>query len=185
VAPAAPASPSIADFSSLKSIGVRGVPVVMRRSEASTSPAVWLGWTASDSIAVSIYVVVRDGARRHPELAAAMQGCVRIRFADDYPPVRIDFRRDEIEVADDLRGDDAACDLELTGRLSDISALIAAPLAAGLPNPATRAGRRAIVRLADRRVEIHGPPLLARDLLRLLAVDAGRAPARRPAIARV
>jgi hypothetical protein len=146
---------------------------------------VWLGRTGSDSIAVSIFVVVRDGVRRRPELAAAMRGRVRLRFADDYPPVRIAFRGDEIEVADDLDDDDAPCDLELTGRLSDISALIAAPLAAGLPNPATRAGRRAIVRLADGRVEIAGPPLLARDLLRLLAVDAGRAPARRPTLARV
>ena len=75
--------------------------------------------------------------------------------------------------------------LELGGRLSDISALIAAPLAAGLPNPATRAGRRAIVRLADGRVQFDGPLGLARDLLRLLAVDAGRAPARRPSLARV
>lgn len=153
----------------------------MRHSGASLPPAVWFGRIASDSIAISIYVVVRDGARRHPELAATMRGSVRIRFADDYPAVRIDFHGDAIEVADDLIGEAAACDLELTGRLSDISALIAAPLAAGLPNPATRAGRRAIVRLADGRVELDGPPLLARDLLRLLAVDAGRAPARRPA----
>ena len=87
---------------------------VMRRSPASTSPAVWLGRTAPDSIAVSIYVVVRDGARRHPQPAAAMRGAVRIRFAEDHPPVRIDFRR---------------------RTAGNISALIAAPLAAGPPNP--------------------------------------------------
>jgi hypothetical protein len=150
----------------------------MRRREASPAPLVWLGRTASDSIAVSIYVVVRDGARRHPELAAAMRGRVRIRFADDYPAVRIDFRGDAIEVADDVPGDDGACDLELSGRLSDISALIAAPLAGGLPNPATRAGRRAIVRLADGRVELDGPLVLGRELLRLLAVDAAPVPPR-------
>jgi hypothetical protein len=129
----------------VKSIAVSGVRVVMHRSEPPTSPEVWLGRTASDSIAVSIYVVVRDGARRHAEPAAAMRGCVRIRFADDYPPVRIEFRGHEIEVA----------------------------------------GRRAIARLADGRVVIDGPPLLARDVLRLLAVDAGRAPARRATPARV
>ena len=149
----------------------------MRHRNTSPSPAVWLGRTAPDSIAVSIFVVVRDGARRHPEAAARMRGSVRIRFVDDYPSVRIDFRGDEIEVADDRDDDAATCDLELSGRLGDIAALIAAPLAAGLPNPATRAGRRAIIRLADGRVQIDGPLGLAHDLLGLLAVDAGRSPA--------
>jgi hypothetical protein len=149
----------------------------MRHANATASPAVWLGRTAADSIAVSIFVVVRDGARRHPEAAARMRGSVRIRFLDDYPPVRIDFRGDAIVVADDLHDEAATCDLELSGRLSDIAALIAAPLAAGLPNPATRAGRRAITRLADGRIQIDGPLGLAHELLRLLAVDAGRAPA--------
>jgi hypothetical protein len=149
----------------------------MRHANATASPAVWLGRTAADSIAVSIFVVVRDGARRHPEAAARMRGSVRIRFVDDYPSVRIDFRGDAIVVADDLHDEAATCDLELSGRLSDIAALIAAPLAAGLPNPATRAGRRAITRLADGRVQIDGPLGLAHELLRLLAVDAGRAPA--------
>src|SRR4051794_33785028 len=150
----------------------------MRHRNASPSPAVWLGRTAADSIAVSIFVVVRDGARRRPEAAARMRGSVRIRFVDDYPSVRIDFRGDEIEVADDRHDDAGTCDLELSGRLSDIAALIAAPLAAGLPNPASRAGRRALVRLADGRVQIDGPLGLAHELLRLLAVDAGRAPLR-------
>lgn len=149
----------------------------MRHRNATPSPAVWLGRTAADSIAVSIFVVVRDGARRQPEAAARMRGSARIRFVDDYPAVRIDFRGDAIEVADDLEDDAGTCDLELTGRLSDIAALIAAPLAGGLPNPATRAGRRAIMRLAVGRVQIDGPLSLAHDLLRLLAVDAPRAPA--------
>jgi hypothetical protein len=151
----------------------------VRDRDASTQPAVWLGHTAPDSIAVSIYVLVRDGARRHPQAAARMRASVRIRFADDgYPPVRIAFRGSEIEVADD-RDESAACDLELNGRLGDIAALIAAPLAVGLPNPAMSAGRRALLRLADGRVELAGPLAIALDLLRLLAVDARRAPARR------
>ena len=103
---------------------------------------VWLGPTASDSIAVSIYSLVRDGARRRPEHAAAMDATVRLRFADErYPAVRIVFGGDDIQVADD-RDPQALCDLELNGRLGDIAALIAVPLAGGLPNPATSAGRR-------------------------------------------
>ena len=151
----------------------------MTEPAAPTSTAVWLGETADDSIAVSIYVLVRDGARRRPAVAAAIRGCIRIRVVDGYPAVRVDFRGDGIEVADEVDDDDRRrCDLELSGRLGDIAALIVAPLAAGLPNPATRTGRRAIVRLADGRVEVDGSPALARDLLRLLAVDPGRAPSR-------
>lgn len=142
---------------------------------------VWLGPTADDSIAVSIYVLVRDGARLRPGLAASMDGAVRMRFADDgHPPVRIEFRGDEIEVADDP-DPEGPVDLELRGRLGDIAALVVAPLAGGLPNPATRPGRQAIVRLADGRVDFDGPLGFARDLLRLLAVDADRRAAPRAA----
>ena len=150
----------------------------MHNRETTHPPVVWLGPTASDSITVSIYSLVRDGARRRPEHAAAMTATVRLRFADErYPAVRIVFRGDDIEVADD-RDPQAHCDLELNGRLGDIAALIAAPLAGGLPNPATSAGRRALIRLIDGRVELAGPLTLAHDLLELLAVDAERAPAR-------
>jgi hypothetical protein len=154
------------------------------RDPEGTPPTVWLGDTAYDSIAVSIYVLVRDGSRRRLQLSAAMRGSIRLRFADDHPAVRIEFRGDEIEVADDLDGDAAPCDLELNGTLGDIAALIVAPLAGELPNPTTRAGRQAIVRLADGRVELDGPLVLARDLLRLLAVDADRAPTRSPTLSR-
>ena len=149
----------------------------MHKRETTHMPVVWLGPTASDSIAISIYSLVRDGARRRPEHAAAMRATVRLRFADErYPAVRIVFGGDDIEVADE-RDPKADCDLELNGRLGDIAALIAAPLAGGLPNPATGAGRRALVRLIDGRVELAGPLTLAYDLLKLLAVDAERAPA--------
>jgi hypothetical protein len=151
-------------------------PVVMDER----APHVWLGPTADDSIAVSIYVLVRDGARLRPDLGASMDGAVRMRFADGYPPVRIEFRGDEIEVADDPDAE-GPVDLELRGRLGDIAALVVAPLAGGLPNPATRPGRQAIVRLADGRVDFDGPLGFARDLLRLLAVEAHRRPAPRAA----
>jgi hypothetical protein len=144
-------------------------------------PRVWLGPTVEDSIAVSIYVLVRDRAHHRPELSTAMRGCVLMRFVDGYPAVRITFTGDGIEVADDGAEDDRPYDLVLSGRLADIAALIVAPLAGGLPNPATRPGRRAIVRLADGRIDLDGPLALARELLRLLAVDADRTPERRPA----
>jgi hypothetical protein len=157
---------------------------VIVHSDAPEAPSVWLGHTADDSIAVSIYVLVRDGARQRPQLSAAMRGSVRMRFVDGYAPVRIDLRGDEIEVADDVDSDDRACDLELSGRLGDIATLIVAPLAGGLPKPTTRRGRQAIARLADGRVDFDGPLGLARNLLRLLAVDADRAAARPTARAR-
>jgi hypothetical protein len=155
--------------------------VVMELHEAARPPRVWLGPTAEDSIAVSIYVLVRDGARQRPELAGSMGGAVRMCFVDGYSPVRIDFGGSHIEVADDAEGDERGCDLELSGRLGDIAALVVAPLAGGLPNPATRPGRQAIVRLADGRIDLDGPLGMARDLLRLLAVDADRATARKAA----
>ena len=150
---------------------------VIDHPDIAEAPFVWLGHTADDSIAVSIYVLVRDGARQRPELSAAMRGSVRMHFVDDYPPVRVDLRGDEIEVADDVDSDDRAYDLELSGRLGDIAALLVAPLAGGLPKPTTRRGRQAIARLADGRVDFDGPLGLARNLLRLLAVDADRAAA--------
>jgi len=136
------------------------------------SPIVRLGHVSDDSVAASVYVLVHHGARQRPELAAAMRGRVRIRFTDGYAPIHIDFRGDEIEVADDDGGLDRAHDLEVSGRLGDVSALIVSPLAGGLPKPTTRRGRHALARLADGRVDFDGPLSLGRSLLRLLAIDA-------------
>jgi hypothetical protein len=143
----------------------------MDRLETIETPVVFLGHTADDSIAASVYVLVRHGVQQRPALAEGMRGSVRMRFLDDYPSVRIEFRGAEIAVADCADGHDRACDLELSGRLGDVSALIAAPLAAGLPKPTTRGGRRALARLADGRIDLDGPLTLARNLLRLLAAD--------------
>lgn len=141
------------------------------------APRVRLGHVADESVAVSVYALVRHAAEQRPDLAAALEAGVRLRFAEPYAPVRIEFRGDEIAVADETGGDDRPYDLELSGRLADITTLIAAPLAAGVPNPATRLGRRALARLADGRVAIDGSFVLARDVLRLLAVDDAAAAA--------
>ena len=143
----------------------------MESPPSPDAPLVRLGHEADDSVAVSVFVLVRHGAEQRPDQAAAMRGRVRLRLGDGYAPVIVDFRGDEIEVADEPDEADLACDLELGGRLGDISKLIAAPLAGGLPNPTTRAGRKAITRLADGRVELDGSLVLARNLLRLLAVE--------------
>jgi hypothetical protein len=135
------------------------------------APVVRLGHVAEDSVAANLYVIVAHGVGHRPEMAAAMRCSVLLRFLDGYAPVRIDFRGDEVEVADDAEGTDRAHDLEVTGRMGDVTALIAAPLAGGLPKPTTRAGRAALARLADGRVEFDGPLALGRRLLHLLAIE--------------
>jgi hypothetical protein len=135
------------------------------------APAIRLGHVSDDSVAANIYVIVAHGVGHRPDLAANLNASVVLRFADGYAPVRIDFRGDEIEVGDDVEGDDRAHDLEVVGRMGDVTALIAAPLASGLPKPTSRPGRAALARLADGRVEFNGPLALGRKVLRLLALD--------------
>lgn len=132
---------------------------------------VLLGALADDSIAASVYVLVRHGALMRPALAAELRGSVLLRFADDYSPVRVDFRGDEIHVEDARDVEDRAHDLEIAGRLGDVNALIASPLAGGLPKPTSPRGRAALARLADGRVDFIGALGLARKVLMLLAID--------------
>jgi hypothetical protein len=142
------------------------------------APVVRLGHVAEDSVAANLYVIVEHGVRHRPEMAASMRASVVIRFLEGYAPVRLDFRGDEVVVGDDPDGADQAHDLEIVGRMGDVTALIAAPLTGGLPKPTTRTGRAALSRLADGRVELNGPLTLGRRLLRLLAIDdvAAKAP---------
>lgn len=134
-------------------------------------PEVFLGALSDDSIAASVYVLVRHGVLLRPELAAELRASVLLRFADDYSPVRIDFCGDEIHVEDARRVEDRAHDLEIVGRLGDINALLCAPLAGGLPKPTSPRGRQALARLADGRVDFIGGLGVARKFLMLLAVD--------------
>lgn len=143
----------------------------MPGSEVVLPPTVLLGELADDSIAASVYVLVRHGALLRPALAAELRGSVLLRFADDYSAVRVDFRGDEILVEDAPGVEDRAHDLEIVGRLGDVNALIASPLAGGLPKPTSQRGRAALARLADGRVDFIGALGLARKVLMLLAVD--------------
>lgn len=135
------------------------------------APEVVLGTLSDDSIAASVYVLVRHGVLLRPGLATDLRASVLLRFADDYSPVRVDFRGDEIHVEDARHVEDRAHDLEIVGRLGDVNALIAAPLTGGLPKPTSPRGRQALARLADGRVDFVGSLGIARKVLMLLAVD--------------
>ncbi|HEX6390869.1 MAG TPA: hypothetical protein VFZ89_15520 [Solirubrobacteraceae bacterium] len=135
------------------------------------APEVIFGPLADDSVAPAIFGLVRGGAAARPGLAESIRGSILLRFEEDYPAVRIDFRGDEIEVGDEIAGDDRAVDLLVSGRMGDINALIAAPLSAGLPRPTSARGRQALARLADGRVDFDGPLRLGRTLIMLLTLE--------------
>jgi hypothetical protein len=143
--------------------------------DPSQTPDVILGELADDSIAASVYVLVRHGARLRPALATELRAVVLLRFTDAYASVRIDFRGEEVLVEDARHAEDRAHDLQIIGRLGDVNALIAAPLAGGLPKPTSPRGRQALARLADGRVDFVGSLGLARKVLMLLAVDPAAA----------
>jgi hypothetical protein len=132
-----------------------------------------LGRTVEGSIAAPVCALVERGVLLRPEVAERLEASVVLRFTEGFPSVRIDFRGDEIEVTDDPDFD-MAHDLAIEGSLPDIVALTAAPLAGGLPKPTAAAGRAAIARLADGRVDFDGRLRLARDVLRLLSVAPER-----------
>ena len=132
-------------------------------------PLILLGAGHGASVTASIYAIVDRGAQLRPQLARELRGSVLLEFTEGYVPTRIDFRGDEIDVADGSE-QDRAHDLLVQGSLPDIVALIAAPLAGGLPKPTSAQGRAALARLADGRVEFEGPLRLARGLMRLLSV---------------
>jgi hypothetical protein len=62
----------------------------------------------------------------------------------------------------------------ITGSLPDIVNFVATPLLGGIPNPARVRGRAAIAQVARRRVRLEGDRSLARNVLRLLALDRQR-----------
>jgi hypothetical protein len=142
-------------------------------------PKVRLGRTGGGSVAAAVFAFVERGAMLRPEHAAELRGSVLLRFSEEYQPVVIDLRGDEILVAD-ARDTDRAHDLVVGGAFHDFAALIAAPLSGGLPRPTTANGRAAIGRLADGRIELEGPLRLARGLLRLLSAQPDKQAYRSP-----
>lgn len=151
-------------------------PDVPRRDPPSV-PLIALGSCREHSVSASIYAIVDRGAQLRPALARELRGSVVFEFSEGYAGTRIDFCGERIDVAD-ASADDRAHDLLIQGSLPDIVALLAAPLAGGLPKPTSTAGRAALARLADGRVEIDGPLRLARGLTRLLSVAPASGPRR-------
>ncbi len=134
----------------------------------SEHPKVRLGRTGGGSISAAVFAFVERGAILRPQYARELRGSVLLRFSEDYQSVEVDFRGDEILVAD-ARDADRAHDLVLEGAFHDFAALLASPLTGGLPRPTNAIGRAALGRLADGRIEFEGPLRLARGLLRLMS----------------
>ena len=134
-------------------------------------PRVRLGRMVEDGVSPSIFGLIERGIARDPGLAARMRGRVVFRFAEDFSPVRISFRARSVVVED---GDSRKPDLVIAGRLPDIVHFATVPTLRGrlhgVPDPRRPHGRRALARLARGRVRIEGDRVLARRLLRLLAV---------------
>ena len=133
--------------------------------------AVRLGRMVEDGVSPSIFGLIERGIAREPELAAQMRGRVVFRFAEDFSPLRIQFKPRSVVVED---GDSRKPDLVISGRLPDIVHFATVPTLqgrfGGVPDPRRARGRRALGRIASGRVRIEGDRALARRVLRLLAV---------------
>jgi hypothetical protein len=119
------------------------------------------------SVAATVFGLLERGVSLRPGIAAAMAGKIRIVFAEDYAPVLIVFGEERIDVGDDAGGE---VDLEVQAGLTDFVLCVSAPLAGGVPKPTTKAGRAALARIADGRVDFTGKIGLGRRLLQLMSV---------------
>lgn len=119
------------------------------------------------SVAATVYGLVDRGVQLRPAIAEDMRGTVRITFAEGYAPVLIRFGDGRIEIGD---ADGGAADLEVQAALTDFVLCVSAPLAKGVPKPTSKAGRAALARMADGRVDFSGSLGLGRKLLQLMSV---------------
>jgi hypothetical protein len=134
-------------------------------------PEVRLGKTTQTGVAPSMFALLERGVQLRPEVAMATRGRVVFRFAEPFAPLRVSFASRAITVED---GDLRKPDLAIEGSLPDIVNFVATPLVGGIPNPARVRGRAAIAQVARRRVRLVGDRSLARNVLRLLALDRPR-----------
>jgi hypothetical protein len=118
-----------------------------------SAPEVRLGALAQGGLAPAIMAIVERGVARRPDQARALGIEVELRMEEDFPPVRIVFGSDVVLVED---GPARSPALRIDGALSDLVALLVAPLVGGVPNPIEARGRAAIGMVATRRVRIEG-----------------------------
>jgi hypothetical protein len=116
-----------------------------------------------------LLVLLERGAARHPELLENARGRVVFRYEEGFTPTRVRFGPRAAVVED---GDVREPDLSISGSLPDIIHVAAAPQVRGIPGPHSLRGLIAIARVARGRVAIVGDRRLARQVLRLLAIEA-------------
>jgi hypothetical protein len=104
-------------------------------------PTVRLGNLADGGLAPAIMAIVERGVNRRPARARALGIEVEVRMEESYPPVRIVFDSDGVLVED---GPARAPALRISGALSDLVALLVAPLLGGVPSPIDARGRAAL-----------------------------------------
>ncbi len=127
-------------------------------------PDVRLADTTEGSISAAVYALVERAVQQQPEIAAELAGhIVRLDFDEGWPPVRIEFYDDLVEVRD-CGGEPA--DAVIAGTLPDVTALLTSPMVLGIPR-----SRAALARIADGRVRTEGSRAVARKVLRLLAIE--------------
>jgi hypothetical protein len=129
------------------------------------APEVRLGSLAEGGLAPAIMAIVERGVTRRPDRARALGIEVELRIDESYPPVRIVFGADEVLVED---GPAHAPALRISGALSDLVALLVAPLLGGVPSPIDSRGRAALGMFASRRVRIQGGIGLMRTFLAVI-----------------
>jgi hypothetical protein len=128
-------------------------------------PEVRLGALADGGLAPAIMAIVERGVNRRPDRARALAIEVELRMEESYPPVRIVFDPDGVLVED---GPARAPALRISGALSDLVALLVAPLMGGVPSPMNARGRAALGMFASRRVRIEGGLGLTRRFLAVI-----------------
>ena len=133
----------------------------------SRPPKVTLGHVASNGVSPSLCGLVELGARKRPSLAREIEGVVEIRFRESFAAVRIEFGEKSVLV-ECAEGRRDPADVTISGSMTDISQLAAAPLSGGLPRLTHPRGRQAIMAVAGGRVKIEGRRGLARKLMRLM-----------------
>jgi hypothetical protein len=130
--------------------------------EAAVAPQVRLGTLVDGGLAPAIMAIVERGVTRRPAQARALAIEVEIRMEEAYPPVRIVFGADAVLVED---GPGEAPALRISGALSELVALLVAPVLGGVPSPMNARGRAALGLFASRRVRIQGGLGLMRSFL--------------------